>query len=905
MSNLPLKARNHRSPVIALTIAYGLVYLALIFGRIGTPEFRQALMNAGFLPLNITAAALLWRAARSEVLHERTRLALRLMSASFASAFLGSGIWFVLALLSDHDPARSIPNIFYLASYPLAMSGFLAFPRVRWDARDRWKLALDGTIISIGAGAGIWMFVLNPAALGATRQTFGPTLALAYPVLTVLLLVIMAAVVLRRPRGANQSGFMLLVAGNLVSGLADLSYGLLYPESGFKTLDWPDFIYMVAYWLYVMGAERFLRNPEGEQPASTGAELPLSTLPLAVMLFVNVLVVAVAFRHWEERLSPLVLVSALLTMLAISRQIMVVRQNTILLAERTARETEARFAALVDHSSDVIMIVEADHTIRYVSPAALRVLGYEPHELVSRDFLSLVHPDEQAGAAAFLDQAVRRAGTTAPVEWKLRRPRGDWLQAETVGTSLFDEPSIAGLVLNTRDVSERKLLEEQLTHQAFHDPLTGLANRALFRDRVGHALSLARRQQRCVAVLFLDLDDFKKVNDSLGHAVGDDLLAAVARRLLTCVRQSDTVARLGGDEFAILVEDAGPETERQVVAERITAEMQRPFDVRGREIVMGASIGIAAAGDEDSADDLLRNADLAMYIAKSSGKGRHAVFEPRMHAGIVERLELENDLRRAVERRELVLVYQPIVEIERNHIIGAEALLRWHHPTRGILYPSEFIPVAEETGLIVPVGEWVLEEACRQGARWCENGQDWLHVLTVNISGRQLQGRQGESDLVAIVLASLADAGFDASRLCLEITESVLMQHGGGTLATLQRLRMLGVRLALDDFGTGYSSLSYLERFPLDMLKVAKPFVDSAEREAENGAIARAIVAMGHSLKLCTVAEGIERDGQRRAMAAMGCDLGQGNLFGRAMSAGELEALVHANRGTEPVHATA
>ncbi len=887
-----------------LAIGYGIIYLALISGGIVSDAVRQVLMNGGFLPLSLTVVVLFGLASRRESLHPRVRLAMRLTALSFASAFIGSTIWFVLALLGAKDPARSVSNVFYVASYPLAIAAFLVWPLPRFGVRERWKLALDSAIVGIGAAAGIWFFVLQPSLLGTTRQTFGPLMALVYPVLTVLQLVVVATVALRRPRGANQTAFMLLLAGNLMTGAADLAYGLIFPETGFKTVTLPDFGYMAGYWLFIAAGERFFSKPEAERTTLTDAELPLSTLPLVAMLFVNVLVAAVAFREWQPTLSPLVLAASFLSLLALMRQVAVVWQNSTLLAESATRASEERFIALIEHSSDVIMIVEQDRSIRYVSPAALGVLGYKPEELIGTDVLALVHPEERLGAAAFVEQAIRRAGSTTPVEWRLKRPNGEWLQAETVGTSLFDEPSIAGLVLNTRDVSERKVLEDQLTHQAFHDPLTGLANRALFRDRVGHALSLARRQSRSVAVLFLDLDDFKKVNDSLGHAVGDDLLAGVARRLLTCVRESDTVARFGGDEFAILVEDAGPETERLTVAERITAEMQRPYEVRGREIVMGASIGIATAGEHDNADDLLRNADLAMYIAKSGGKGRHALFEQKMHAGVIERLELENDLRRATERGEFVLYYQPIVELNSGKIIGAEALLRWNHPVRGMMPPADFIPLSEETGVIVKIGAWVLEQACLQGALWRDGGRGWLKMLTVNISGRQLQGRQGETDLVAIVLAAIADADLDPGSLTLEITESVLMQQGGGTLATLQRLRMLGVKLALDDFGMGYSSLSYLERFPLDLLKVAKPFVDSAERATENAAIARAIVAMGRSMRLRTVAEGIERDGQRLALAAMGCELGQGNLFGKAMPAAELETLLGTYRttGEIPLH---
>jgi diguanylate cyclase (GGDEF)-like protein len=438
---------------------------------------------------------------------------------------------------------------------------------------------------------------------------------------------------------------------------------------------------------------------------------------------------------------------------------------------------------------------------------------------------------------------------------------------------------VRGLVLNTRDVSERKRLEEQLTHQAFHDPLTGLANRALFRDRVSHALALAQRQGHQITVLFLDLDDFKRVNDSLGHAEGDRLLISAGERFLCCARAVDSVARLGGDEFAILMEHVAGNDGREELLERLQTAMAHPFTLSGNQVQVSVSIGVATAGPGETADDLLRNADVAMYVAKRRGKGRAETYESRMYADVRERLEMEAALRAALERDELRLHYQPIVSLEHGEMYGVEALVRWEHPTFGHLLPQHFIPVAEETGLIVRLGEWVLGEACRQVAVWRESFPGARLAVSVNISGRQLQG----PDLPNRLRAAVAAAGVDPSAVILEITESVLMQQTDSVLERLRELKAIGVRLAIDDFGTGYSSLSYLQRFPIDILKIARPFVEEVGAGADRSALARAIIGLGDTLKLDTIAEGIEMAEQRMALLGLGCTLGQGHLFSPAL----------------------
>ncbi|HEV8624960.1 MAG TPA: EAL domain-containing protein [Acidimicrobiia bacterium] len=439
-----------------------------------------------------------------------------------------------------------------------------------------------------------------------------------------------------------------------------------------------------------------------------------------------------------------------------------------------------------------------------------------------------------------------------------------------------------------RRTADHRRLQEELAHQAFHDSLTGLANRALFKDRVEHALTRLQRRRRPLAVFFLDLDRFKAINDSFGHASGDALLIAVSRRLRDCVRAEDTVARLGGDEFAVLVENLAGDAEVRIVADRVKEAFRDPIVIDGRELAVAASIGIALSeAGAETADDLLRNADLAMYRAKAAGGGARQ-YIPEMHAGMIERLELESDLRQALAREQLYLVYQPIVDLQTGRLSGAEALLRWQHPTRGVVSPADFIPVAESSGMIVPIGEWVLRQACRDARRWDEIPGGEALSVSVNLSGRQLQ----TSELPSVVPHALLEAGLAPGRLTLEMTESVLIDRSDEMLALLHELRRIGVRLAIDDFGTGYSSLSYLHRFPVDIVKVDRSFVESLTGEADEISLAESIIRIGQGLRVTTVAEGIEDTTQLEALQRLGCDHGQGYYFARPMSAADFEAYI-------------
>lgn len=561
-------------------------------------------------------------------------------------------------------------------------------------------------------------------------------------------------------------------------------------------------------------------------------------------------------------------------------------------AEFALRETEKRYRTLVEQIPVVPYVDLPDElsSTQYVSTRISELMGYTPAEWTEPGvWVRLTHPEDKARVMAEHHRSnVDRLPFIA--EYRMRHKSGHyvWVRDEAVFVPSDDgtDGVWQGVLM---DITHRKVLEDQLVHQAFHDPLTGLANRSLFSDRVQHALSHRHRQDASpLAVLFIDLDDFKTVNDSLGHATGDQLLRAVASRLEGALRLSDTAARLGGDEFAVLVEDMTGLESAERVAERVVEAIDRPFQLQGREISIKPSIGIAVTEDrETGVDELLRNADLAMYMAKRGGKNRYAMYEPGMHVAALGRLQMKADLDRAIEDNQLVLHYQPIVDLQTLEIMGCEALVRWNHPNRGLVPPNDFISVAEETGSINLLGRWVIREACRQANAWRQEGLQ-IPRFTVNLSGKQLH----DPSLAADVDESLTESGIDPVFLTLEITESALMTDIGTSIEMLQALKRLGVRLAIDDFGTGYSSLSYLQRFPLDVLKIDRSFVSGMERGDEDAALAQAVVRLGQTLRLETIAEGIEIEEQRSALLAAGCVLGQGFLFSRPVTGEAMGSLL-------------
>jgi diguanylate cyclase (GGDEF)-like protein/PAS domain S-box-containing protein len=564
-------------------------------------------------------------------------------------------------------------------------------------------------------------------------------------------------------------------------------------------------------------------------------------------------------------------------------------ERTLRQAVTARRSSEARFRAVFEHSAVGIALLDDDAAMIESNPAFGAMLGANDVQLANWNLHDLALGSNGDAARDQIRQVSEGTVANATTELRYHRQDGEmgWGSLTISRAEGADDVKVIALL---QDVTARKALEAKLLRQAFYDALTGLANRALFRDRVEHALSRATRDREHIAVMFLDLDNFKSVNDTLGHAAGDELLSIIAGRLLNATRGCDTVARLGGDEFAVLLENVRGDADTIIVAERIVHALSTQVDLAaGNTVRATSSIGITRAGPDDSVEELLRNADVAMYAAKNGSRGGFVFFDPAMHTALVARVTLEVDLRRALERQELWVAYQPIVELESNEVLAIEALVRWQHPERGLILPDEFIPLAEETGLIIPLGQFVLREACHRAAEWNARREDGRRFsITVNVSSRQLQ----VPGLAADVAATLASSGLDASLLILEITESVIMQQSETILMRLRELKALGIRLAIDDFGTGYSSLSYLQQFPVDILKIDRSFTSGLMRGANDDALARTIIALGDLLTMHTVAEGIEHPEQHSRLRDLGCTYGQGYLFSKPLGAKEMDRLL-------------
>ncbi len=554
-------------------------------------------------------------------------------------------------------------------------------------------------------------------------------------------------------------------------------------------------------------------------------------------------------------------------------------------ARSTRDQSEQRFRSLIEHSSELIAVVDRSTRVRFLTAEFERRLGYAPEDLMGRDFLGLVHPDDRPA-----NGALGVEGDDEPQRWRLARKDGTWIESEMQWKNLLEDPAVRGYVVTIRDVGHRRALEEQIRHQAFHDSLTALANRALFEDRLNHALERLRRDDRQGAtVIFIDLDDFKTVNDSLGHAAGDELLKAFASCLADCTRRADTVARFGGDEFAVLVEGAYASEAAGVIADRIHATLEQPIGLEQDEVYAHASIGMASAEVTSTADELIRNADLAMYAAKAAGKGRSAIFEPDMHSAARKRLQITGELRRALQDGQITVAYQPLVRLSDGRMLGAEALLRWTHPELGSVPPVEFIPLAEDTGLIDSLGSFVLHEACSQLALWQAEHSRHPDYVSVNLSARQFQ-REGA--VVEEVLHALDEAGLKGENLMLEITESILLHDREAIIRDLEQLRQRGVRIAIDDFGTGYSALSYLREFPIDTVKMDRSFVHNLGSGSADSALIRSVVELGEALDMQIIAEGIEGQGQLDSVTGLRCDVGQGYFFAPPLDAEAMAAVL-------------
>ncbi len=775
-----------------------------------------------------------------------------------------------------------------LAVYPAVAVGMTALSRVPIDHGRRVSFVLDQLMVGWAGAMVLWHVLLYPLGRSSGAGLLTVVGAAVSPSFD-LAMIFLAVVVANMPRlRFPRSVVWLLVPLFACVFATDLSYAV-QTLSGRDLDAWSG---VFQGWFWIVAAIIWFRLQRGRAPSDD--ERPVAGPSFAWLPYAAIAVAFVvpALASWEDltMLEQHVPASMLLIGLVLARLAVTARDHAQLVAADEARRTAIRFDSLVQNGSDVVALADVDSRVRYVTRSAERVLGVDPAGLVGTRLTDLLHPDDAATGLAELADVAARPGATIRAEWRMRRPDGSYCETEMALSNMLAIPEVDGIVLTGRDIGDRKALERQLTFQALHDPLTGLANRSLFGDRVEHALARAGRRRGSVAVLFIDLDDFKRINDSHGHGTGDSLLVAAAARVRDALRGGDTAARWGGDEFAVLLEDVDDPASASAVAERIEQALRQPFALDGLEAFVSASIGIAIDGDGALGhEELLRDADVAMYVAKARGKQRCETFHPSMHEEVSDRLELEADLRHAVERHEFEVHYQPVWATDTRQMVGVEALVRWRHPRRGLVLPGEFIGVAEETGLIVQIGRRVLHEACHQAVAWDRLGGAVAGLaLAVNLSPRQLR----EPDLVEAVAEELDASGLRPDRLNLEITESVLVDDSAAIVELLERLKSIGVRISVDDFGTGYSSLSYLRRLPVDTLKIAKEFVDVLTHGAKDEALAQAVVALAQSLQLDVVAEGVELEAQLELLRDMGCRLGQGFLISPAVPAGALPSVL-------------
>jgi diguanylate cyclase (GGDEF)-like protein/PAS domain S-box-containing protein len=563
---------------------------------------------------------------------------------------------------------------------------------------------------------------------------------------------------------------------------------------------------------------------------------------------------------------------------------------------RSGRQSEsARFQSLVSHATDLLLTTNAKGIVTFASPSSVEILGLSHRELFGTRSADLIHPDDRLYVSAKMFSVVGTPNRTVSTCCRVRHADGRWLTFELSYTNLLKDPAVRGIVINGHDITAQGELTRELADQAFHDSLTGLANRLLLRDRLEHALAQTRRSGQVVSILFCDLDNFKIINDTLGHEAGDRVLIEVAERLHATVRDGDTIARLGGDEFAIICENATSNESAQT-AKRILDALRQPIAIDDREVVISASIGSADnRADALDADELLSRADIAMYVAKAQGRDRYAAFARHMQAELLERHELHADLRRALEHHELTVHYQPLVDLDTGHIESFEALVRWNHPSRERIEPDEFIPLAEETGLILPVGRYVLREACRQAAQWHASGLTGISI-GVNVAAQQLL----DPDFINDVNTTLEQSTLAPQYLTLELTETTLLTDTALVAERLYELKHLGVRIAIDDFGTGYSSLAYLRDFPVDYLKIDRSFVAelAGDRSEQGITMINSIIALSHNLKLTVVAEGIEEPCQRDHLRRSGCNTGQGYLYSHPLTPQDATRLLTENNAT-------
>jgi diguanylate cyclase (GGDEF)-like protein/PAS domain S-box-containing protein len=890
LTTAPARWRGVASWAIGGTVGYLVAYTCWFFLAPMTATTRATATSYATLPATLVlVVAVLVAGLRAG--DRRSRIGWLTLAVGLTIVLFSDILGVVSALHGDPMAFEALKTVLSLSCMVVILVALLLFP-ARHQSRGLLLLGIDIATVGASGLSLIWWFVVAPELSGRSQLTVKlVTDALIYPLLMLALIVAIATIWMRgvgtiHRRTLQLWGFGVLLF--LVSSVASVYLELRGNTQAASQLDW---LSVAAMSLAAVGALWHLRAGPPAQVAAEPGRVPRpSRLPYVSQGLVLVVLVQAAHQADGIGLAGLADCIGLVVVLGIVRQIVVLADNRRLaeglelkVHARTAElaATERHFRSLVQHSSDVVLVVDADGRLRYVSDSVMKVLGHDPRTAIHHgDLVGLLGASSRTVLVAGVTLATATPAEPVLVEATVRHGDGRSRQCEVTIVSLLHEPDVAGIVLTIRDVSDQRELQQQLTQQALCDTLTQLPNRALFHDRLEHALRRgARIHEPAAAVLVLDLDGFKEFNDSLGSGAGDRLLVAIADRLAQSLRPGDSLARLRGDEFAVIADSVQSVDDLISLGRRLLTALEPAFHLDEREVFVTASVGVAVATPDSRADDLLRDADAALSAAKRRGSGLVELFEPEMHRAAIERLELASDLRRALERDEFELHYQPIVDMRTGELRSCEALARWRHPQRGMVSPAVFIPVAESSGLIAALGRWALHEACRQAVVWRESTRGASVRVAVNVSARQLTG----GELVYDVCNALEASGLPADGLTVEVTESALMQDVDKAVETLGALRLLGIQVALDDFGTGYSSLGYLQRFPVDTIKIDKSFVDGLDAPDAQTALVRAIIGLAHGLGLGVVAEGIERDTQRHALLGMGCQIAQGYLFARPM----------------------